>query len=88
MAHFERLPLESFQRGAGGAKGRKIDLAPYRDMIDGLTLGEGGIITLETGDQQRTTKRRLTIAAHEHGFGVKWKSAPEGKLRFQLVSRS
>lgn len=85
MVKFEPLSQDSFQRGKGAGKGRKLDLTPYNAMLDDLTLGEGGLITLEEGDQQRTTKRRLTIAAHAHGFGVKWRSAPDRQLKFQLV---
>ncbi len=85
VAQFQKLPKEAFQRGRGGNKGRKLDLAPYMAMVEGLDLMEGGILTLDAEDQQRTTKRRLTIAAHSRGFGVKWRTAAEGQLRFQLV---
>ncbi len=85
MVKFEPLGKDSFQRGRGNAKSRKLDLTPYLEMVQGREVGEGGMLTLEDEDQQRTTKRRLTIAAHQHGFGVKWRSAPAGQLRFQLV---
>lgn len=85
MVKFEPLGKEAFQRGRGNAKTRKLDLTPYYEMVRGRDVGEGGLLTMEPDEQQRTTKRRLTIAAHAQGFGVKWRSAPAGKLRFQLV---
>lgn len=87
MVKFEPLGKEAFQRGRGSAKSRKLDLTPYYEMVRGREVGEGGLLTMEPDEQQRTTKRRLTIAAHAQGFGVKWRSAPPGKLRFQLVER-
>lgn len=85
MVKFEPLGKDAFQRGRGSAKTRKLDLTPYYEMVRGREVGEGGLLTMEPDEQQRTTKRRLTIAAHAQGFGVKWRSAPAGQLRFQLV---
>lgn len=65
----------------------KIDLGPYRDILDGLSVGEGALIELEPGETQRVVKRRLTMTAGELGYAARWMSAPDHQLRFRLVER-
>ena len=80
----QRLSAEAFRRGGGAAK---LDLAPYRGFLEGMQKGEGAIIELEPGEQQRVVKRRISLAARERDLGVKWLTATPNQLRFQLTER-
>lgn len=48
--------------------------------------GLGADIELEEGEDQRTQKRRYTTAAKQLGRQLKWRSAPDGQLSFELTS--
>jgi hypothetical protein len=63
------------------------DLTPYMDIIDTLREqgGVGGVLSLDEGENQRTVKRRMSIAAKDRGFQLTWRKAPEGQLRFVLA---
>ena len=66
--------------------GRKLDLAPYIELID-TVQDQGGIgaqISLQEGEKQRTEKRRLSLAAKEQRLKLTWRKANEGELRFVL----
>ena len=80
----QRLSTDAFRRGGGAAK---LDLAPYRGFLEGLQKGEGAVIELEPGEQQRVVKRRLSLAGRERNLGVKWLTAAPNHLRFQLTER-
>ncbi len=85
MPQFERLSQDAFRRGRNSRTSSTLDLPPYRTFVADLTVGEGGLVTLEDGDQPRPIKRRLTRAVRERGLHTKWRAAPQGQLRFQLV---
>lgn len=85
MPTFEPLPKDAFARRRRTNQPRTVDLTPYEEFLRPLSVGEGGLITLEEGDLPRVVKRRLSVAARERGVAVRWRTAPEGKLRFQLV---
>ncbi len=80
------LRAEDLKHGRAGGGG--LDLTPYEAMIDAVRAegGVGGLITLETGESQRTEKRRLSVAAKHHGYTLVWRTAPERKLRFVLAT--
>jgi hypothetical protein len=65
----------------------RVDLGPYLEILSGLAEGQGALIKLSEGETQRVAKRRFSMAASQHGFACKWRSAPEGHLRFQLVAK-
>jgi hypothetical protein len=70
-----------------GARLSHIDLAPYLALLSTvLEQGVGGIVTLGAGEQQRTEKRRLSVAAQQQGYTLTWrKGADPGQLRFVLA---
>src|SRR5687767_5384035 len=65
----------------------RLDLSAYLALIDAVRRqsGVGGEVTLAEGEQQRTEKRRLSIAAKEQGYRLIWRRAPAGQLRFVLA---
>jgi len=81
-----RLATADFSRRRGMGMAH-LNLTPYREFLDGLPIGDGGILELEEGDHQRVVKRRLSMAAGERDASIKWRTAPRGQLRFQLVER-
>ena len=81
-----RLATADFSRRRGMGLAH-LDLTAYRGFLDGLPIGDGGVLELEEGDHQRVVKRRLSMAAGERDAAVKWRTAPRGQLRFQLVER-
>jgi len=81
----KRLTSEDYRRR--GLTSPKLDLAPYTEILNGLSEGEGAEIALEANEKQRVVKRRFSMAASQRGFALKWKSATEGHLRFQLIPK-
>jgi hypothetical protein len=65
-----------------------VDLTPYFEILSKVleSGGAGGEIELQPGEQQRTEKRRFTIAAKQRNLRLVWRRAPEGMLRFVLAS--
>jgi hypothetical protein len=65
----------------------RLDLSAYLSLIDAVRRqsGVGGEVTLAEGEQQRTEKRRLSIAAKQQGYRLIWRRAPAGQLRFVLA---
>lgn len=80
-----RLSSEDYRRRGAGTP--QLDLAPYNAILQGLTVGEGAEVSLEPGEKQRVVKRRFSMAASQGGHAIKWRTAPEGHLRFQLIPR-
>lgn len=78
------LRAEDLQRGRAVVR---IDLTPYLRLIDSILEqgGVGAVLSLEEGEQQRTQKRRLSLAAKERGYRLVWRTAPPGRLRFVLA---
>ena len=85
MRLVRRLTTEDYRRRGAGSP--KLDLAPYTEILQGLSQGEGAEIALESGEKQRVVKRRFSMAASQRGHALKWRSAAEGHLRFQLVPK-
>ena len=68
------------------APGSHIDLTPYLGIVDEVAgAGVGGLLTLDEGEGQRATKRRMSLAAKERGYELTWRRAPERSLRFVLA---
>jgi len=81
-----RLATADFSRRRGMGMAH-LDLTVYREFLDGLPLGDGGVLELEEGEHQRVVKRRLSMAAGEREASIKWRTAARGQLRFQLIER-
>lgn len=66
------------------------DLAPYRDFIDDMQVGDWAELTPDTeaGENRRTVKRRLTVAARLAGFAIRYhqgiSKSEADSVRFQL----
>jgi hypothetical protein len=77
------LTAEDLRRAAPGSR---MDLTPYRAIIDeAVQGGVGGELMLEAGESRRTEKRRLSLAAKALGYELTWRRAPPGELRFVLA---
>jgi hypothetical protein len=65
-----------------------LDLTPYMDIIDAIREqgGAGAEVRLSTGEQRRTEKRRLSMAAKERGYQLVWRTAPTDRLKFVLAT--
>jgi hypothetical protein len=65
-----------------------MDLAPYLLIVDRIVQqgGVGGEVSLTDSESQRTEKRRLSLAAKQHGYKLTWRKSPRGQLRFVLSS--
>jgi len=81
-----RLSSDDYRRRGAGTP--QLDLAPYTEILQGLTVGEGAEVALEPNEKQRVVKRRFSMAASQAGFSLKWRTAAEGHLRFQLIPKS
>ncbi len=81
----KRLSHEDYRRRGAGTP--KLDLTPYMEILDGLSEGEGAEVALESGERQRVVKRRFSMAASQAGHAIKWRSAADGHLRFELIAR-
>ena len=67
---------------------QRQDLTPYMSLLDEIREGNGvgGVVTLSEGEQQRTEKRRLSLAARQRGYSLTWRRAAEPRqLRFVLA---
>jgi hypothetical protein len=64
-----------------------LDLEPYFDILRGMSEGEGAEVALDSGEKQRVVKRRFSMSAAQNGQALKWRTAPEGHLRFQVVPK-
>ncbi len=64
----------------------RMDLTPYMEIIDEVSRqgGLGGELTLNSGESQRTEKRRLSIAAKQRNVKLTWRKPRDGGLRFVL----
>ncbi len=77
---------DELTRGRGGGGG--LDLAAYIGIIDDVREqgGVGGTVRLAEGENQRTEKRRLSVAAKERGYALTWRKSAPGELRFVLAA--
>lgn len=81
-----RLNSDDYRRRGAGTP--QLDLAPYTEILHGLSVGEGAEVALEPTEKQRVVKRRFSMAASQAGHAIKWRSASEGHLRFQLIPKN
>ena len=65
----------------------QLDLSDYLTIIDTVRQqgGRGGTVTLGADEQQRTEKRRLSLAAKAQGYNLTWRRSEPGQLRFVLA---
>jgi len=84
--------LPTFQRADAdqvatwrGKRGSAIDLGEYREFLGQVAEGEGGEITLESGEARRTVKRRLTTAANCMGKKLKYRRSEQDTICFEIV---
>lgn len=66
----------------------QIDLTPYTTILETIQQagGVGGDVTLEPGEDQRTQKRRLSLAAKELDLNLVWRKSDTGQLKFVIAS--
>lgn len=76
----ELSPDDVRSRGQGQPKQEILE--PYLHLLTPIEIGRGLEIELEEGEDQRTAKRRFTMAGKQLGKTIKWHTAPEGHLRF------
>ncbi|MCL4544813.1 MAG: hypothetical protein M1118_09505 [Chloroflexi bacterium] len=81
----KKLSSADFRRRSTSAT--RVDLAPYLEILSGLAEGDGAEVQLDPNELQRVVKRRFSMAATQHGFAMKWRTAPDGHLRFQLMAK-
>jgi hypothetical protein len=71
----------------GRTAARALDLSPYLDLLQTvLADGVGATVTLGPEEQQRTEKRRLSMAAKALGYQLVWRRAPADQLKFVLAT--
>jgi len=69
--------MRSYRRGT-------VDLSEYSVFLRDMVTGEGGEVTLESGEVKRTVKRRLTRAAHLLGKDVRYRRTEGNLVRFEV----
>ena len=77
------LQDEDFKRAAPS---ERMDLTAQLDELSDIRNqgGKGALIDLEEGDNVRSIKRRYSLAAKSLGLNLRWRTAPEGSLKFSL----
>jgi hypothetical protein len=83
VAKFERLNREAFAKTQG--RPRNSYLEEYRGFFEGLEVGEGGEVALDTGEKKATIKNRLNHAARVEDRKIRYLRTPADRVRFQLV---
>ena len=71
---------------AGRAPTGGVELGPYFEILEAVQEqgGVGAEVTLAEGENQRTEKRRLSVAAKHQGYELTWRKSSPGTLRFVL----
>src|SRR3712207_435190 len=69
------------------ARANQLDLSAYMELLSTVREqnGVGGVVTLSDDEQQRTEKRRLSLAAKQQGARLIWRRSDPGQLRFVLA---
>ena len=64
-----------------------IDMTPYMDILDQVRErgGVGAVLRLGAGENQRSEKRRLSVAAKERGYDLTWRKSAPRELRFVVA---
>ena len=80
------LTVEELKRAAPVSQ---QDLSEYISLLKQVadSGNAGADLSLGTGEDQRTEKRRLTLAAKAIDKVVVWRKAPKGTMRFVLTSK-
>ena len=78
------LTVDDFRRRAPTGQ---LDLSDYLAIMETVRQqgGRGGTVTLGADEQQRTEKRRLSLAAKAQGYNLTWRKSAPGELRFVLA---
>ncbi|MSQ23770.1 MAG: hypothetical protein EXR58_04335 [Chloroflexi bacterium] len=65
----------------------RIDLGEYLELLGAFALGDWGRVELEGAETERVVKRRLTMAAKERGFKLRYRSVREvdGGIVFRVL---
>lgn len=83
-------PENMRKRGVGGDTKRKaVDLAEYYNFLVDVPIGGGALVTLDEGEDKRTTKRRFTLASRQFDppRHIKWGvDRADGTLLLKVVS--
>ena len=83
MARFERLAKEVFAKKQG--RPRNAYLEEYVGYLTDLAVGEGGEITMESGEKKATIKNRLTKASAAANVNLKYLRTSGERVRFQVI---
>lgn len=59
-------------------RGSRVDLTEYLAMLKPFKVGDWGRVELAEGENQRTVKRRLTLAAKQVGFSLRYRPLRDG----------
>jgi hypothetical protein len=83
MPELARVLTEEDIRARGPMR---MDLTPYLAIVDEVAGGGvGGELTLDEDENQRATKRRMSLAAKERGYDLTWRKSRDRELRFVLA---
>lgn len=86
MPQLAKVLTEDELRRSGSSV--QMDLTPYLGLLETIRAqdGVGGVIRLVDGESQRAEKRRLSIAAKQLGYRLRWrKAADPDELRFVIA---
>jgi|DewCreStandDraft_1066081.scaffolds.fasta_scaffold00011_188 hypothetical protein len=83
MPIFEKLSEEEVQK-LRRRRSPTLDLSEYLAFLDTLGPGDWGAVTLKEGETQRAVKRRLTMAAKQKGWQLRYRRSPDGRIVFEV----
>ncbi|MCS7001400.1 MAG: hypothetical protein NZ518_00985 [Dehalococcoidia bacterium] len=83
MVKFEKLQRDAFTKNQG--RPRNSYLEEYRAYLQGLSVGEGGELTLEQSEKKATIKNRLNHAARVENKKIRYLRTPADRVRFQIA---
>ncbi len=82
MPSVRRLSTDEIQRLR--SRGSRVDLTSYEAEIRDLTIGEWGVIALDSNDKVPTVKRRYTMAAKNQGKALAYKRLRNNTIPFEV----
>jgi hypothetical protein len=63
-----------------------VDLAPYKEFLQGFDVGEVVDLPLAADDRPRAIKRRLTIAAKQLSMRLRYRASDSSNaVRFKVM---
>ena len=83
MPRFERLSAAEVER-LRRRRVTTLDLSQYIAFLDTLRPGDWGAVSLEDGESQRVVKRRLTTAAKQRGWELRYRKTQDGRIIFEV----